>query len=128
MGRSGIRFILTPTALADRQTGLEWELCPSDARVAWAQASAAATARGWRLPSAAELMIFLADLPAASLLAPAGATFWSATGSPFARTSQIRTVSREPGGRFVVMLLDRAERARYWAVRNAPWRPGAPPP
>ena len=124
-----IRFVLTPTALADRQMGLEWEPRPSDAAVAWAEAAAAATARGWRLPSTAELMGFLGDLTVESAsLPPAGATFWSATGSPFARASQVRAVSREPGGRFVVILLDRGQRARCWAVRSAVWRPAPPSP
>ena len=122
-----IRFVLTPTALADRQMGLEWELRPSDAVVAWAEAAAAAMARGWRLPSTVELMGFLGDLPLESpSLPPAGATFWSATGSPFARASQVRAVSREPGGRFVVVLLDRADQARCWAVRSAVWPPSPP--
>jgi len=119
MGTPGTRFILAPTALADRQMGLEWEPRPSDAPVAWAEAVAAATARGWRLPSAAELMGFLGDLPQSLPLPPAGTIFWSATGSPFARASQVRAVSREPGGRFVVVLRDRADQARCWAVRSA---------
>src|SRR5262245_41480893 len=118
MGTPPIRFVLTPTALTDRYLGLDWEPRPSDTPVVWAEADAAATARGSRLPSAAELIGLLGQRPAETMaLVPAGTTFWSATGSPFARASQVRAVSRERDGRLIVVLLERSERARCWAVR-----------
>ena len=120
MDRSAIRFVQTAAALADRHVGLEWEPTPSDHPVTWGEALATATAGGWRLPSASELMGFLGDAPAQALwLPPAGTTFWSGSGSPFDRGDRIRAVSRDPSGRFVVVLLRRDERARRWGVRNA---------
>jgi hypothetical protein len=117
---SVVRFVHTPTALVDRHVGLDWEPQPGDAAVTWAEAQAAAAASGWRLPTASELLSFLGDAPADAIwLPPAGATFWSATMSPFARASRVRGVAREAGGRFVVVLLDRDERARRWGVRSA---------
>ena len=120
MDRSAIRFVHTAAALADRHVGLEWEPAPSDHPVTWGEALATATAGGWRLPSASELMGFLGDAPAqARWLPPAGTTFWSGGGSPFDRGDRIRAVSRDPSGRFVVVLLRRDERARRWGVRSA---------
>ena len=122
-----LRFVLTSSALADRDVGLEWEPRPGEVAMTWVQAVAAAAERGWRLPSAAELMCFLGDTPPdASWLPPAGAVFWSASGSPFARANQVRAVSREPGGRFVVVLLDKSARAQCWGVRRPPARREAP--
>ena len=120
MDRSAIRFVQTAAALADRHVGLECEPAPSDHPVTWGEALATATAGGWRLPSASELMGFLGDAPAQALwLPPAGTTFWSGSGSPFDRGDRIRAVSRDPSGRFVVVLLRRDERARRWGVRSA---------
>ena len=119
MDRTAVRFVRTGAALADRHVGLEWEPAPSDQAVTWGEAVAAAAAGGWRLPSASELMGFLGDVPSQAIwLPPAGTTFWSATGSPFDRSDRIRAVSRDPGGRFVVVLLRRDEWARRWGVRS----------
>jgi hypothetical protein len=124
----GPRYVLTPTALKDRREPLEWELRPSDGAVTWAEAEAGAVAAGWRLPSIAELVGFLGGLPAEAAWTPAvGALFWSASGSPFAPVSRIRAVCFEQGARFVVVLLDKGERAQRWGVRTpavAPHRCG----
>ena len=120
MDRSAVRFVRTAAALADRHVGLEWEPAPSDNSVTWDEALATATRGGWRLPSASELMGFLGDAPAQALwLPPLGTIFWSGSGSPFDRGDRIRAVSRDPSGRFVVVLLQRDERARRWGVRSA---------
>jgi hypothetical protein len=120
MDRTAVRFVRTAAALADRHVGLEWEPTPSDVPVTWDEALATVRAGGWRLPTASELMGFLGDAPPQAIwLPPAGTTFWSATGSPFDRGDRIRAVSRAPGGRFVVVLLEKAERARRWGVRSA---------
>ena len=120
MDRSAVRFVRTAATLTDRHVGLEWEPATSDHPVTWGEALATATAGGWRLPSASELMGFLGDAPAqARWLPPAGTTFWSGGGSPFDRGDRIRAVSRDPSGRFVVVLLRRDERARRWGVRSA---------
>jgi hypothetical protein len=124
MGSATLRFVLTASGLADRHVGLEWEPCPSAVPVTWGEAVAGAAERGWRLPSAAELMCFLGDAPVDAIwLPPAGTVIWSASGSPFARANQVRAVSRDRDGRFVVLLLDKGARAWRWGVR----RPAAPP-
>jgi hypothetical protein len=115
------RFVLTPTAVADRFEGLEWERTPSPGSVTWDEADAAATAGGWRLPSIAELVRFLGSLPGVVDWSPEpGAVFWSASGSPFARASQVRVVCFEHERRYVVLLLEKSERAQRWAVRPTP--------
>src|SRR5262245_32251911 len=120
MERPEVRFVLTATALVDRRVGLEWEPHPSTIPVTWAEAVISATDRGWRVPSAAELMGFLGDVPAdASFLPPPGATLWSVTSSPFARPDRVRAVTREADGRFAVVLLHRDDQALCWSVRNA---------
>ena len=130
MGTPAVRFVRTPTALADRHVGLEWEPHPSTLPVTWAEAVLSATDRGWRLPSASELIGFLGDCPAGAEWLPAsGETFWSVTSSPFARSERVRAVSRDPDGRYVVVLLDKDDRARCWGVRRSdlgdrPWSRG----
>lgn len=119
MEAPALRLIHTPTALADWRASLEWEPGPSARRVTWAEATASATDRGWRLPSASELVGFLSSIPKdAFWLPPVGTTFWSATSSPFARGNQVRGVARDADGRFVVVLMSRFERAVCWAVRR----------
>jgi hypothetical protein len=119
MDRAAVRFVRTGTALADRHVGLEWEPSPSDHPVTWGEAMATARTAGWRLPSASELIGFLGDTPPHAVWLPRpGTAFWSATGSPFDRGARIRAVSRDPSGRFVVVLLDKDERARRWGVRS----------
>ena len=115
----GPRYVLTSTALMDRYEPLEWELRPGDVRVTWAEAEAAASAGGWRLPSIAELVGFLGGLPAEAGWSPdVGTVFWSASGSPFAPASWVRAVCFEHGARFVVVLLEKGERAQRWGVRT----------
>jgi hypothetical protein len=117
------RFVLTPSAVADRYEGLEWERSPSPVPVTWDEADAAATAAGWRLPSIVELVRFLGSLPEEVDWSPApGAIFWSASGSPFARASRVRVVCFEQQSRYVVLLLEKSERAQRWAVRPAATR------
>ena len=117
---SDTRFVLTPTALADASEGLEWERTPSPVAVTWDEAAAAAAAGGWRLPSIAELVQFLGSLPAVVDWSPSpGSVFWSASGSPFARASRVRVVCFEQRSRYVVLLLEKSERAHRWAVRAA---------
>jgi hypothetical protein len=125
----GPRYVLTPTALADRFAPLEWELGPSAASVTWAEAEAEAVAAGWRLPSIAELVAFLGGLPAEAGGTPAvGTIFWSASGSPFAPVSRVRAVCFEHAARFVVVLLDKSERAQRWGVRTPAMMQAPPSP
>ena len=113
------RFVVTATGLADRQTGLEWELSPVAAALTWEEADDGAIVEGWRLPSLAELMVLLGNPPPeVGRLFPDGATFWSETASPFAPPRCVRAVSIDRAGRLAVLLLDRGERARRWAVRE----------
>ena len=115
----GPRYVLTPTALMDRFEPLEWERGPSDARVTWSKAEEAASVAGWRLPSIAELVGLLDGLPAEAGWTPdVGAIFWSASGSPFAPVSRVRAVCFEHAARFVVVLIDKGERAQRWGVRT----------
>ncbi len=119
MGTYDPRFVLTPTGIADRYEPLEWEQRPGGTRVPWAEAEAAAVAAGRRLPSIAELVSFLGALPSEGGWVPErGAVFWSASGSPFARATYVRAACIERGGRLVIVLLDKGERAQRWAVRS----------
>lgn len=114
------RFVLTAVALTDRHAGLEWEPRPDETGITWDEAVARAGADGWRLPSAGELVTLLGGLPTdAGWAPPAGAVFWSSSSSPFAPVSRVRAVCCERGGRFAVVLLDKAAIARRWGVRAA---------
>jgi hypothetical protein len=106
------------TAVVDGATGLVWQRGPADAPEPWAEAAAAA-ADGWRLPSVGELMHLLAGLPEPPPFGQ-GSVFWSASESPFAPASCVRGILYEGSGRFVILLLDKAERARRWLVRERP--------
>jgi hypothetical protein len=90
--------------------------------VVWAEAAAAVADRGQRLPTVHELLTLLTGLPAASGVPDTGDVFWSSSGSPFAPGIRVRAVACDGPARFVVVLLDRTERARWWGVRVA----GAP--
>lgn len=114
-----LRFVLTPSALADRHAGIEWEPRPGASPVTWSEAVTSAARDGWRLPSTGELIGFLSEVPS-GWAPPIGAIFWSGNGSPFARASLVRAVSCESGGRLVVVLLDKSERAHRWGVRQRP--------
>jgi hypothetical protein len=113
------RFLAAPDRLADLATGLEWDRFPAARPVCWADAAAVAAARGGRLPTAEELITLLAALPPSLLEAPhAGEVFWSSSGSPFAPGTRVRAIACEGPARFVVLLLDRSDRARWWGVRD----------
>ncbi len=116
------RFIATRQGLADRDTGLEWAPAPATLPVVWAEAAAAVADRGQRLPTAHELLTLLTGLPAGRDMPGTGDVFWSSSGSPFAPGMRIRAVACDGPARFVLVLLDRTERARWWGVRVA----GAP--
>jgi hypothetical protein len=116
------RFITTRQGLADRDTGLEWAPAPATLPVVWADAAAAVAERAQRLPTAHELLALLTGLPAACGMPQPGDVFWSSSGSPFAPGIRVRAVACDGPARFVVVLLDRTERARWWGVRVA----GAP--
>jgi len=118
MPTSPPRFVLTPDAMADRDTGLEWAPAPAPFPVAWAEARAAAATTGRRLPTARELIVLLTGLLPFSGMPDAGDVLWSSSGSPFAPETRVRAVACEGPGRFVVVLLDRTDRARWWGVRD----------
>jgi len=118
MPTSPPRFIITPDALADRDTGLEWAPAPAALPVVWAEASAAAETTGRRLPTARELMTLLTGLPPFSGMPGMGDVLWCSGGSPFAPSSRVRAVACDGPTGFVVVLLDRTDRARWWGVRS----------
>ena len=108
-----------PNALADRETGLEWALAPTAGRSPWAAAHRALAAEGWRLPSVGELMGLLSSLPPSLADRVAvGDVLWSESNSPFAPRSAMRAVVCDGPERFGVVLLDRAQAARCWGVRE----------
>jgi hypothetical protein len=112
------RFIVTRDGIADRDTGLEWAPAPSTLPVAWAEAAAAAATGGQRLPTADELVTLLTGPPPFPGMPAIGDVLWSSSGSPFAPGTRVRAVACDGPGRFVVVLLDRLERARWWGVRE----------
>jgi hypothetical protein len=112
------RFIVTRHVLADLDTGLAWAPAPATLPVAWAAAAEAAATRGQRLPTANELVTLLTGLPPSPGMPAVGDVLWSSSGSPFAPRTRGRAVACDGAGRFVVVLLDRTERARWWGVRE----------
>jgi len=90
------RFLVIRDGLADRDTGLEWAAGPANLAVAWAEAAATAESRGQRLPTAEELLTLLTGLPPAPGMPGTG----------------------EAPTRFIILVLDRTARARWWGV----WR------
>jgi hypothetical protein len=115
------RFLATRAGLADRDTGLEWAAGPATPAVDWAEAAATADSRGQRLPTAEELLILLTGLPPAPGMPDTGEALWSTSGSPFAPETRVRAVACDGATRFIVVLLDRTARARWWGV----WRQGS---
>jgi hypothetical protein len=112
------RFLATPDALVDRESGLEWEPGASHDPVSWAEAASSAAAAGRRLPTVVELMSFLMDLATFGGPCPrAGLVVWSASGSPWAPASKVRAVCCDAERQFVVVLRERGEPAHRWAVR-----------
>ena len=121
------RFVATRQGLVDRDTGLEWALAPAALPAAWAEAAAAVADLGQRLPTVHELLTLLSGLPPAHGVPETGEAFWTSSGSPFASRIRVRAVACDGPGRFVVVLLDRTARARWWGVREAGrrgWRGG----
>ena len=112
------RFIVIGDFLADGDTGLEWAPAPSTLPVAWAEAAATAVAAGQRLPTAEELVTFLTGLPPSPGMPATGDVLWSSSGSPFAPETRVRALACDGPGRFVVVLLERVDRARWWGVRE----------
>jgi hypothetical protein len=114
------RFTVTRSSLADGDTGLEWAPAPSTLPLAWADAVATAATLGQRLPTAEELVTLLTGLPLSLGIAmPAtGHVLWSSSGSPFAPETRVRAMACEGPGRFVVVLLERVDRAQWWGVRE----------
>jgi len=111
---------MSSLVLSDPRQGLEWEGRPSERSVTWTEALESAAATGWRLPSLAELIVLLGELGEEVPGRPrAGATFWSASGSPFAPPSKVRAVRWQDGGRLTVLLLPKNDRAHRWGVRSA---------
>jgi hypothetical protein len=111
------RFAFTRDGLLDRETGLEWDRMPATPPVPWADADATAANRAQRLPTAEELLTLLAGLPPSFAGAPStGDALWSSSGSPFAPETRVRAVACDGPGHFVVVLLDRTDRARWWSV------------
>src|SRR5262249_30753121 len=113
------RFIATRQGLADRDTGLEWAPAPATLPAAWVEAAAAVADLGQRLPAVPELLTLLSGLPPAPGRPETGEAFWTSSGSPFAPRIRVRAVACDGPGRFVVVLLDRTARARWWGVRDA---------
>src|SRR5215470_8297175 len=113
------RFVASGDHLVDRETGLAWDEAPAPLPTPWADAAAAAAERGKRLPTALELLSLLVGLPARFPGGPVpGDVLWSSSGSPFAPTAQVRAIACDGPGRFVLVLLDRRERARWWGVER----------
>ena len=112
------RFLATRDRLADRDTGLEWAAGPATPAVEWAEATATAESRGQRLPTAEELLTLLTGLPPASGMPATGEALWSTSGSPFAPETRVRAVAYDGSTRFIIVLLERTARARWWGV----WR------
>ena len=112
------RFLVIRDGLADRDTGLEWAAGPANPAVAWAEAAATAESRGQRLPTAEELLTFLIGLPPAPGMPGTGEALWSTSGSPFAPPTRVRAVASDGPTRFIILVLDRTARARWWGV----WR------
>ncbi len=98
----------------DPATGLFWEPAPTSPPVSWDIAMASA-ARGWRLPTAAELMDFLSarDVPQ-----PAGTAFWSSSESPFAPATRARAIVADGAGHFAMVVFDKRDHAGRWLVRD----------
>ena len=109
---------LAAAARLDAATGLFWEAAPAGAEATWEVARASAL-DGWRLPSALELMVFLAALPTAPEFPQprAGDVFWSSSESPFASTTSVRAVAFEPPRQPAVLHLEKSAAARWWRVR-----------
>ncbi|MEW6268640.1 MAG: DUF1566 domain-containing protein [Thermodesulfobacteriota bacterium] len=122
MADPDLRFrpALDGSALVDSATGLAWEASPASAPVRWQDALASASAEGWRLPTASELMGLLSNLPASHPFPQPGAgdVFWSASESPFAPATRVRVVEVGADHRPAVVLLDKSSRARPWRVRD----------
>ena len=115
--RSG-RFVATTDALADLETRLVWEAKPVTLAVPWADAAAAAATRGQRLPRTEELMTLLSGLPSSFAGMPLpGDVLWSSSSSPFAPVTRVRAVACDGPARFVVVVLERTDRAGWWGVR-----------
>jgi hypothetical protein len=112
------RFLATRDRLADRDTGLEWAAGPATPAVEWAEAAATAESRGQRLPTAEELLTLLTGLPPSSGMPETGEALWSTSGSPFAPETRVRAVAYDGSTRFIIVLLERTARARWWGV----WR------
>ena len=112
------RFVATRDGLADRDTGLEWAAGPATPAVAWAEAAAIAESRGQRLPTAEELLTLLIGLPRGPGMPDTGEALWSTSSSPFAPETRVRAVACDGPTRFIIVLLDRTARARWWGV----WR------
>jgi hypothetical protein len=111
------RFLASATDLVDRDTGLAWDPAPVAHPAPWIDATRAAAGRGKRLPTALELLTLLVGLPADFAAGPsAGDVLWSSSDSPYAPPSRVRAIACDGPGRFVLVLLDRAERARWWGV------------
>lgn len=114
------RFVPAAGNVLDRQTGLIWEQAPDDTPVSWKEAGASAP--GWRLPSASELLLLLSGLPAEHPFpAPRpGAIFWSATESPFSAYGRVRAIGCQEGSLYVVRLIDKSAAALVWRVKSEP--------
>ena len=112
------RFLATRDRIVDRETGLEWAEEPATRAVEWAEAAATAESRGQRLPTAEELLTLLTGLPPASGMPDTGEALWSTSGSPFAPETRVRAVACDGSARFIIVLLERTARARWWGV----WR------
>jgi len=119
MGRNHDRFVATRWDLVDQDSGLAWDEAPAPLPAPWADAAAIAAGQGKRLPTAAELLTLLMGLPPGFPAGPgAGDVLWSASGSPFAPAARVRAIACDGPGRFVLILLGRSERARWWSVRD----------
>lgn len=104
-----------PPVRLDPATGLRWEDPPTSLPVSWDVAMATAT-RGWRLPTAAELMDFLSRR---TLDAPvAGSAFWSSSESPFAPATRARAIVAEGAGRYAMVVFDKRDPAGRWLIHD----------
>ena len=63
-------------------------------------------------------LTLLTGLPPASGMPDVGEALWSTSGSPFAPETRVRAVACDGSARFIIVLLERTARARWWGV----WR------
>jgi hypothetical protein len=97
---------------------LEWERAPEREVTSRMKPPRRPRPPAWRPPTLAELIGLFGELGAdARDRPPSGATFWSASGS-LAPANKVRAIRWEEGGRLIVLLIPKTDRAQRWGVRR----------